>query len=578
MLKAVIVGINEYPKYPLSGCVNDANDVVAFLTDQREVAASEIRYLIDADATKKQIVAALLDLIKTSTSGDTLLFHYSGHGSQLPSQDVHEPDGLDETLCPFDFDFDDLDTALTDNEIQKLIALLPAGVTMTIVLDSCHSGDSAKALREDLRKKSSPRFMPPPKRIQDLLKGKKRLLRKRGNPRALVVSACRAEEEAADTTFSGRANGAFTYHWLKELEAQRAGSVSSVVKAISPPLASYDMHPELDGPAELKTQPFVLATYDQASGETVRAPGQIVFDESWSTHLMGMQVGAEVRISVQRGGYDCQLIGKIGGGNALILPMRLDGNTSQSVDLMFGFKLIFSSSRWSTSSNSVDFDLTVQVVPPSFPFLPFQPVTLVQRQVTLPSPKLSRALVVPASPADLLALIQLSQMGPGAGAPVSSPVPSRASLSRASRGYGDGENIVQLDDGRIEWGPNWREDRLVEVGFLRQGQHRRDVTFGGQQGQGNVYFVRWASDDETNGDFIVHIGNHFFGGWGSTRWYLQGWYSDITPFPRGTEAAARSSAAASVNAAPRPHQNGKAKAMPEELEMEAPEAGGSIRA
>src|SRR5262245_60374401 len=156
MLKAVIVGINEYPESPLQGCINDAQDVITYLTDSLGVSHSNILPLYDSRATKDATVNALRDMIATSSSGDHLLFHYSGHGAQIASQDVNEPDGLDEVLCPVDFDWGDPTTALTDNELAALLATVPSGVALTVVLDSCHSGD----MKKDAKKR--PRFLAPP--------------------------------------------------------------------------------------------------------------------------------------------------------------------------------------------------------------------------------------------------------------------------------------------------------------------------------------------------------------------------------------------------------------------------------
>ena len=42
-------------------------------------------------------------LIKGAKPGDSLFFHYSGHGSQVKDKDGDEIDGLDETILPVDF-------------------------------------------------------------------------------------------------------------------------------------------------------------------------------------------------------------------------------------------------------------------------------------------------------------------------------------------------------------------------------------------------------------------------------------------------------------------------------------------
>jgi hypothetical protein len=62
------------------------------------------------------------------------------------------------------------------------------------------------------------------------------------------------------------------------------------------------------------------------------------------------------------------------------------------------------------------------------------------------------------------------------------------------------------------------------------------VDLGPQRGAGAVSFEGWLSDQETDFDFVIHIGNHFFGGWGEIEWRVQGVYADVQPFPRDVGA------------------------------------------
>ena len=77
--KALCIGINDYPgtQNDLSGCVNDANDWAAALA-ARGFAVTK---LIDAQATKAAMVAAMSGLISGATKGDTVIITYSGHGT-----------------------------------------------------------------------------------------------------------------------------------------------------------------------------------------------------------------------------------------------------------------------------------------------------------------------------------------------------------------------------------------------------------------------------------------------------------------------------------------------------------------
>ncbi|KAE9446983.1 hypothetical protein C3L33_21141, partial [Rhododendron williamsianum] len=55
-------------------------------------------------------------LMEGCQSGDSLVFFYSGHGSQVPDFDGDEADGFDESLCPVDY---------TRKEKYSMMRLMP---------------------------------------------------------------------------------------------------------------------------------------------------------------------------------------------------------------------------------------------------------------------------------------------------------------------------------------------------------------------------------------------------------------------------------------------------------------------
>lgn len=77
-------------------------------------------------------------LVQGCKSGDSLIFHYSGHGSQQIDYSGEEPDGYNETLCPVDFETQGM---IVDNQINDIIVKpLPHGVRLHAIIDACHSG------------------------------------------------------------------------------------------------------------------------------------------------------------------------------------------------------------------------------------------------------------------------------------------------------------------------------------------------------------------------------------------------------------------------------------------------------
>jgi len=88
--------------------------------------------------TKSAILSAYKRLVKESKSGDVVFCHYSGHGGRLVDDNGDEEDGYDETLIPVDFK--QSGQIRDDDLLRILIHPMPAGITMTCLMDCCHSG------------------------------------------------------------------------------------------------------------------------------------------------------------------------------------------------------------------------------------------------------------------------------------------------------------------------------------------------------------------------------------------------------------------------------------------------------
>ena len=240
--KALLVGINKYrlPGADLQGCVNDVTNIRDILLKYCGYSVKEIRVLVDARATKKGIMDRLEWLVKGAKAGDRLLFHFSGHGSQIRDRDGDElKDHLDEILCPHDMDWDG--TYIVDDGLQAVFAGLPKGVNLEVLLDCCHSGTGTREaaamgmLPEELSFK--PRFLTPPPDIlarmdDDELETRK--LFRRANPQTHVLfSGCRDNQTSADAYIKGTYNGAFTYCFCKHLrETEGALARGELVKMV----------------------------------------------------------------------------------------------------------------------------------------------------------------------------------------------------------------------------------------------------------------------------------------------------------------------------------------------------------
>lgn len=262
---ALCIGINNYPGtgMDLKGCVNDAND----WSDTLAARGFSVSKLLDDQATKETIVAAMTKLISKASKNDSLVITFSGHGTYQPDTDGDEVDGLDEGLCPYDLQTNG--AALIDDEIKTLFAVRKPGVRIVLLADSCHSGTVTRAAPAEQDADTRPRFMPMGNWLPDKLLPKNRAgnlantlvapagaspflaaySRSLGD---LLLSGCKEGPNnfSYDAKINGRCNGAFTYYALKALktlkpEASYADWHKAIVKYL--PSASYPQSPQIVG-------------------------------------------------------------------------------------------------------------------------------------------------------------------------------------------------------------------------------------------------------------------------------------------------------------------------------------------
>lgn len=210
--RSLSVGINDYQRSPLRGCVNDATDWDEAL---RERGYAEREVLLDRSASKVYLLDRLAALVEGARWGDRLVFTFSGHGTWMPDADGDEPDNRDEALVAADM------RTISDDELYLVIGGVPRGVRLTIVSDSCHSGSVSRFMmqpaievEEPGQAWAQPRFIDPA-----LLPAQPRLdLPPRGLPaRAMLLSGCADQEVSYDAHIGGRFRGAMTTAALEVL-------------------------------------------------------------------------------------------------------------------------------------------------------------------------------------------------------------------------------------------------------------------------------------------------------------------------------------------------------------------------
>jgi hypothetical protein len=275
--KAVLIGVNRYRMAgaDLRGCVNDVKNMKAVLTGAYGFRATDIATLLDFAATRKAIEAAIASLVLKARTGDVLLVHFSGHGSNVPDDDGDEADRRDEILCPTDLDWKN---PLRDDFIRKTVKAMPDGVSLTFITDCCHSGSITRAVVPP----DAPvmeRYLPSPwdlaavesgRRTRGTVRGtlhqSSRSMRRNrdvvavAGMREILISGCRADQTSADAWIKGSYNGALTYYLVDVLNSARGPLTHRELhERVSAKISrgGYDQVPQLEGQKARLDAPFL---------------------------------------------------------------------------------------------------------------------------------------------------------------------------------------------------------------------------------------------------------------------------------------------------------------------------------
>lgn len=193
---ALLFGINDYPGSgnDLNGCINDLNLVEGTLI------GFQIRRFENSQVTVKNFLEQVKYAILHSLQGDVIYIHYSGHGTYVEDYNGDELDGYDEALYLYD-------GALIDDDLNKVLQLIPEGVTVVLLLDSCFSGTAT-------RNPHKVRFMPPKFERKEYVRIKRGWYE---DMKWIVLSGCGENQTSADALIDGTYNGAFTYFAMHTL-------------------------------------------------------------------------------------------------------------------------------------------------------------------------------------------------------------------------------------------------------------------------------------------------------------------------------------------------------------------------
>lgn len=291
--RAVLVGINTYraPINPLRGCINDVLQLRDVLQQHHGFREDNVALLVDEDATREGILVSLDWLVRGAESGDVLVFHYSGHGSQVDDDGSDEWECRDEILIPYDHDWDN---PLRDDDLKAKFDQVPLGANLTVISDSCHSGTMNKLATET----QVPRTVLIPNEIQERIAAKVarrneaykafvaaeyRSLARKLSPEELdsaiegflaealdrfrenryqfvdtrqnnvLLAGCQDRQTSADAYIAGDWHGAFTYHLVRAIQdTGGASTYAQLIQRASKGMTGYQQIPQLECPDQLK--------------------------------------------------------------------------------------------------------------------------------------------------------------------------------------------------------------------------------------------------------------------------------------------------------------------------------------
>lgn len=287
--KALVIGINYFnSQNELKGCISDALRVNQFLTTRCGYNQDDIVILRDdlrdnprCVPTRENIISAMQWLVRDAMPGDCLFMSYSGHGSQQQDQDGDEMDGMDDCICPVDFQQNGM---LIDDIIHDItVKPLPQGCRLTALMDCCHSGSvldlpytySTKGvvktgenqMYKDLGSEGLSLLMNyATGRRSNMLSGamdvfhtvsngggkltkeqQQRVIQMKSSPADVIsISGCKDNQTSADTSVNNTDTGALTWAFLEVLEENPNQSYLTLLNNIRNKLAGkYSQKPQL---------------------------------------------------------------------------------------------------------------------------------------------------------------------------------------------------------------------------------------------------------------------------------------------------------------------------------------------
>lgn len=238
MKKAICAGINNYPgsSNDLKGCVNDANDWSNLL----RLNGFEAKIILNSKVTRKTILAELENLITSAQADDTIVFTYSGHGTNVIDTSGDEDDSYDEALYVYD-------GILLDDELRAVIQKTKPGVHLVIISDSCFSGTVTRVSPTGVPRYIQTEEIPPHFKLKKKLLSEEDMVE-------ILLSGCDDDEYSYDAYINGRWSGAFSANAISVIKEKLTYNEFYAAVRNLLPSYEYPQTPQLEGSSANKNR------------------------------------------------------------------------------------------------------------------------------------------------------------------------------------------------------------------------------------------------------------------------------------------------------------------------------------
>ncbi|KAH9836349.1 caspase domain-containing protein [Rhodofomes roseus] len=284
----------------LRGTHHDPEVLTKILTEFMHFKHEDIVILMDDEhgryqkPTRDNILDSMRALLREAQTGDHFVFHFSGHGDQIPNENGTEEDGLDEIILPVDVELSPDGSALKnfimDDTIHDiLVDHTPPGAHFMMIFDCCHSGTAA-----DLPNSSSKQ--PPPKSVRMRATAhdepgsekheRPHVKHKIDGPDVTSWSACADNENTPDSRTGGIFLRSF-YEALKmHKDATRGELLNDITKRIKRKVNIHNRHLSEQHNADGETNGLVSRRGDEQNDEPDEVPTPLPTPELASSNRL----------------------------------------------------------------------------------------------------------------------------------------------------------------------------------------------------------------------------------------------------------------------------------------------------